>query len=209
MKKAKKLSVVVLTLLLSLSLTTGALASNGKGKGLETAPGQSANFSNGITTLVTTSEIVTEDLRVDRETSEESSTETKSSTSEELVVVDTKVEKEFHPAQNWFRYVTTTTTQKTTIQSSWDETTTITTTTTTETPLTITETTETTITHRGAPGSNGKVLSETSLTTKDVVEGVMEVVDIQTSEKVTKGDTTTEVINVTLLTNESKGDWNK
>lgn len=59
-----------------------------------------------------------------------------------------------------YRDVKTATTYKITKTAKWDEVTKIVTIKTTTTPVVIKETTVTTLKHRGAPGSNGKVISE-------------------------------------------------
>lgn len=209
MKKVKKLSVLTLTLMISLSLATGVMASNGKGngKGLETAPGQSVNFSKGVTTEVVVTENVTEEVRVDVETSSNTTTEPMSSTSEKIVEeVITTTEK--HPTKNEYRDVVTTTTKKVTTTSSWEESTTVTTTTITETPVTITETIETTIQHQGAPGSNGKVLNKSSVVidTKEEVLGAT-VVNETSEITVTKGEISTETNTQILDTKKELNGW--
>lgn len=201
----KKLFTGILATTLILGAGTGVLA-QGKGKGQETAPGQSENFSKGITTEVVVTENVTEEVRIDEETSTNSTTEPKSFSSVEIVEeVVTTIEK--HPTKNEYRDVITTTTKKITNTSIWDETTTVTTTKTTETPVTITETIETTIQHHGAPGSNGKVLSENSIVIgKNEVLG--EPVIKETSETtVTKGETRTETTTEVLDTKTERSGW--
>lgn len=207
MRTSKKLSVIALSFMLSVGFATGAMASNGKGVGLETAPGQSVNFSKGITTIVTTTENVTEDVLVDVETSSDSSNETKTSTSVEEVVSDVIKTTERHPVQNWYREVFTTTTDTITTTSSWNETTTVTTTTTTETPVTITETTVTTLSHRGAPGSNGKVISENSVTTNGEVLGDA-IVNTEYDTTVSTGEVTTSFTKQSKVT-ITTGNWIK
>lgn len=181
-----------------------ALANNGKGKGLETAPGQSENFSKGITTVVAVEEVTVESEDIDVQVSEDSTTETKSETTVTTNTTEEQV-KVFHPNAHkqdsnqpgWYRYDTIVTTVTTTIISTWDETTTVTTTTTTVTPITTVEIIETTIQHRGAPGSNGEVISETSQTISSVTTEGEQVITTETSTVVTLGEVTTTSSSVT------------
>ncbi|WEG16939.1 hypothetical protein PQ478_20935 [Alkalihalophilus pseudofirmus] len=202
MKKAQKLSVAVLTLILSVSFTTGAMANNGNGngKGLETAPGQSENFSKGVTTevIVTTNE--TKGVEVNSIESAVTETKTDTDITEERVVIKSNTEK--HPTKNEYRDVTVTATVRTVTTSTWDETTT--TTTTTETPVTVIETIETTITHQGAPGSNGKVLSESSKSSEKRVEGEP-IVTVATTT--TKGELETSTVTEQIDEKEDKSGW--
>ncbi|RSD22314.1 hypothetical protein [Mesobacillus subterraneus] len=206
MKRAKKVSVTALSLVLSISFASGAMASNGKAKGLENAPGQSENFSKGITTEVLVTKNVTEEVRVDVETSTNSTTEPKSSSLVKIVEESvTTVEK--HPTKNEYRDVITITIKEVTTTSTWDETTTLTTTTTTETPVTITETIETTIQHRGAPGSNGKLLlSDSVVIGKDEVKG--DPLVSETSETtVTEGEVTSQTTSKVIDTKVERSGW--
>jgi hypothetical protein len=202
MNKMKKMSIFTLTLIFSMSLATGALAGNGKAH----APGQSENFHKGITTEVTTSEDVHEKTLYDTEVSESKETVPKVKTYEKDPVVTEIVEKEYHQQHDRYRYVTTTTTETTTVTETWNEVTTTKTTNFIETPMTITKTTVTTSEHRGAPGSSGKHLGETSETTVDKVKGEPQVVD-------TKEDVSTEKINFNkeesteTSAEESKSKW--
>ncbi len=204
MNKMKKMSIFTLTLIFSMSLATGALAGNGKAH----APGQSENFHKGITTEVTTSEDVYEKNLYDTDVSESKETVPKVKTYEKDPVVTEIVEKEEHSSQDWYRLRTTTTTETTTVTETWNEVTTTKTTDFIETPVTITKTTVTTNEHRGAPGSSGKHLGETSETTVDKIKGEPQVVD-------TKEDVSTEKINFNkeesteTTSRVSRGEWIK
>ncbi|WP_147433985.1 hypothetical protein [Planomicrobium sp. Y74] len=203
--------MIVLSLMLTTGFASGAMASNGKGVGLADAPGQSENFSKGVTTLVDVDE------KVSYETIEETSSAVTSVTtktvsesvdSEPIVIVNTYEEK--HQKHDWYRTVTETTTSITTTVSTWEETATVTTHYFYETPVTFTETTTTTSTHRGAPGSNGKQLGEVSVTDTTSVAGEKVLVDSQDSTDVTTGDvteTTTTVSNT--VSNKDDVKWNK
>lgn len=207
MKRAKKLSVIALTMVLSLSLATGTLANNGKGKGLDTAPGQSVNFSKGVTTEVIVTENVTSEVRISENTSVNSYTvpmSAKTISEEHNVIIDTYIEK--HNTKDEYREVVVTATVITTNTSSWDETTTVTTTTRMETPVTIIETIETTILHQGAPGSNGKILSVTSIPTIKEIEGESTVTTTSETE-VTKSAITTETITENSDIDEKRSGW--
>lgn len=201
----KKILSIILVLVLVLSMSGMAFANNGKGKGLETAPGQDANFSKGITTIVTTNEVVSEDEIVDIETSSESSVEPKVDTKVEKVVTEELVKvyhqnafKEDSKQPGWYRYDTVRTTVTDTTTSTWDEITTVTTTTTTVTSITTVETIEITLKHRGAPGSNGEVISETSRTISSIPTKGEPEVTTETSTEVTSGEATTTTNSVTF-----------
>lgn len=165
----KKLLVAALTIGLLSSFSTAAMAAtnNGQGKGLATAPGQADNFSKGITTEVTTTENVVQSIITNTQISNPifvSSVPMNETTSE--VIGSTSVTTiDYHPVQIWSREVTATTTETTVTTTAWDEITTATTTTVTDIPVTTTETTVATNLHHGAPVSNGKEISNDSITT--------------------------------------------
>ncbi|MDN7241698.1 hypothetical protein QWY14_07825 [Planococcus sp. N028] len=209
MIKGKKITVIALSLMLTTGFASGAMASNGKGAGLEKAPGQSENFSKGVTTLVDVSETVSYDTLKETSSAVTSVTSTPDTASVDgapVVTVNSYQEK--HPQQKWYRTVTVTTTSITTTVSEWEDTTTVTTHYFYETPVTITDTTTTTSTHRGAPGSNGKQLSEVSVTDQKSVAGEKVLVDSADYPVVTKG-AVTETASTTSNTVTVKGDWIK
>ena len=209
MIKGKKLTVIALSLMLTTGFASGAMASNGKGAGLAQAPGQSENFSKGVTTLVDVTEKVSSDTKEETSSAVTSVTKAPGSASvDSEPVVTVKSYKEKHSSQNWYRNVTETTTSITTTVSKWEDTTTVTTHSFYETPVTITETTTTTSTHRGAPGSNGKQLNEVSVTDKTSVAGERVLVDSKDVPVVTKGDVT-ETISSSSNTVTEKSDWIK
>mgnify|MGYP000875932529 CR=1 FL=1 len=194
----KKIVALVMITAIMLGMPSMTFANNGRGKGLATAPGQSENFSKGITTVVTLREVTIESEDIDIGTSEYSIVEAKFETtvvtnlSEEQVKV--YHENAHNPGSNqagWYRYDTIKTTVITTTTLSWDETTTITETTTTVIPIITIETIETTLQHRGAPGSNGEVLGETSRTISSVSTEGKPVVTTETTTEVTIGEVTT------------------
>ena len=194
-------------------LTTGfassASANKRKGAGLAEAPGQSVNFSKGVTTLVDVFEKISYDTI--EETSSEITSVTcipfsKSVVGEPVVTVKTFEKK--HPQQDWYRIVTETTTSIPTTTKEWEETTTVTMHYTYKTPVTITETTTTTSTHRGAPGSNGKQLSDVSVVDVNSVAGKKVLVGSEDTEAVTTSEVT-ETTTTSVSTKTHKGDWIK
>lgn len=209
MIKGKKFTVIALSLMLTTGFASSALANNGKGAGLAEAPGQSENFSKGITTLVDVSEIVSYDTI--EETSSEITSVTSTPFSESVVgepVVTVKTYEEKHPQQDWYRIVTETTTSIPTTTKEWEETTTVTTHYSYETLVTITETTTTTSTHRGAPGSNGKQFSDVSVVDVNSVAGEKVLVGSEDTEAVTTSEVT-ETISFTEKTEKKPGNWYK
>lgn len=209
MIKGKKFTVIALSLMLTTGFASSALANNGKGAGLAEAPGQSENFSKGVTTLVDVTEKVSYDTI--EETFSEITSVTSTPYSETIVgepVVTVKSYEEKHPQQDWYRIITETTTSIPTTTRVWEETTTVTTHSSYETIVTITETTTTTSTHRGAPGSNGKQLSEVSVIDVTSVAGEKVLVDSHDSTDVTTGDVTetTEAVSNTV---KHEGKWVK
>lgn len=209
MIKGKKLTVIALSLMLTTGFASGAMASNGKGAGLADAPGQSENFSKGVTTLVDVTENVSYDTKEETDSAVTSVTSAPGTSSVDgAPSVSVKSYIEYHPQHDWYRNVTETTTSITTTVSSWEDTTTVTTHYFYETPVTITETTTTTSTHRGAPGSNGKQLSHESVTDVTSVDGEKVLVDSKDSSVVTKGEVT-ESSSTATNTVVSKGEWIK
>lgn len=201
----KKLGVAVLATTLVFGGSSLSALAAGKGKGLETAPGQSENFSKGISTELITTQNVTEDVIIDKQTATDSDTVTKETiTTKDYIVVEEKVEN--HPTKNESRivkvkkYLTDTTT------ATWDETTTTFTTTTTTTPVTITETIETLITHQGAPGSNGKVLSEASTSKINEVKGEP-VSEVSVTSETSKGEVSVSTKTTTNKTETETTGW--
>lgn len=188
-------------LLVSLLLGTvslSALASNGKGKGLATAPGQDPAFDRGITTIVTsvTAERTDELVEVTFHEDSESFTVTLTQLLDETTDVNSTTFIEYKQLPNGKtqdREVTTTTTTFLVTHRAYTLTTTITV--STVTPVTITETVTTTERHGGAPGSNGERLDST-ITVEEInrvygepvasedVDDVLELVDEWTETKV-------------------------
>lgn len=209
MIRGKTLTAIALSAVLTTGFASGAMASNGKGAGLAEAPGQSENFSKGVTTLVDVSQKVSYDTKEESSsavTSVTSTPQTDSVDSNPVITTNSYTEK--HPVHNWYRNVTETTTSITTTVSAWDETTTVTTHYYYEIPVTITETTTTTSTHRGAPGSNGKQLSEVSVTDSTSVDGERVLVGTKDDPAVTKGDVTKTTSTATDTVTE-KSEWIK
>lgn len=145
----------MLAMVLVIALAVPAMANNGKGKGLVNAPGQAENFSKGITTVVTNEDVTFQDVEISyRNVVSDPVDKEEISFVVGEPVVTTRIEK--HNIHDWYRTVTITTTSTTYYRTTWTET--ITVTETLETPVTITGVTTTTLSHRGAPGSNGEVL---------------------------------------------------
>ncbi len=187
----KKILASALTLTLLFSLSNIAMASTGKGNGLATAPGQSTTFSKGVTTIVT---VTTNDVH---------STETNTIVSEPIVATVSKSDSasvvtgmevitENHNTHEWTRQLTKT--ETTTTTTTWDEITSKTTTTLVNTPVTTTYTTVTTVMHQGAPGSNGKVISNNSITSISNVEYGTSV-----TSSTDHSETTTQNVNTTSV----------
>ncbi|QHJ70578.1 hypothetical protein [Planococcus halotolerans] len=209
MIKGKKFTVIALSLMLTTGFASSALANNGKGAGLAEAPGQSENFSKGITTLVDVAEKVSYDTI--EETFSEITSVTSTPFSETIVgepVVTVKSYEEKHPSKDWYKIVTETTTSIPTTTRVWEDTTTVTTHYSYETLVTITETTTTTSTHRGAPGSNGKHLSEVSVIDVTSVAGEKVLLGSEDTEVVTPGEVT-ETTTSSVSTKTLKSDWIK
>lgn len=209
MIKGKKFTVIALSLMLTTSFASGALANNGKGGGLADAPGQSENFSKGVTTVVDVTENVSHATR--EETSSAITSVTTTPVTESVAgepVVTVRYYEEKHPAQDWTRIVKETTTSITTTVRTWDETTAVTTHSLYEVPVTITETTTTTSTHRGAPGSNGKQLSEIAVTDTQSVDGEWVLLSTKDDSVVTNGEVA-ETINTASEIALDPGKWSK
>lgn len=215
MKKMSKVLVSALCLVLVASSFSAALA-NGRGQGLTTAPGQAVNFSKGITTIITTSEEVTESVLENIVVEQSISTEQQSAidVNEQIVSVVTDYIKHQqydtlgHPHYRHVKERTTTTKEVVTTELTWDETTTTSVTTVTGTPVTTTVTTTTTVMHQGAPGSNGKVISEVTETNSVDVFGETYLISVHESEPiVTNGEVTERVIRKSYITTTADSDW--
>ncbi len=205
----KKILVTIsLILVLTLCFSTLAFASNGKGKGLATAPGQAPNFSKGITTLVTTDTNIIESEIVDVKKSEVEQTVPMISTDVRTNVTERTVTV-YHPTKNWYRIDTIISTQQVTTIRTWDETYTVVTTTRTVTPVSTPETIETTILHRGAPGSDGEVISKTSVTFLGTPSYGTPVVTPVSETFITIGEVTTNIELGTVSERTEEGQWVK
>jgi hypothetical protein len=193
----KKLMTILLSLAIVLSVAFSVIAA--------TPPGQSDDFDKGVTTIVSTEDVVTEDEEVDVATTEDATTETKSETIVTTDVTEEQVRVD-HPVFDWYRYDTIIRTTITTTTKTWDETTTVTTTTTTVTPVTTIDTYTTTLEHHGAPGSNGVVIREDRELTNTVETRGEPVVSVTTSTDVTKGEESVDVqTDTSIQTIEGEG----
>lgn len=206
MNNTKRVFMILLTLLLAFGYASASMASDGKGSG-DSSTKETVTFSKGITTIVTTTEKVTRDkiVKVDKKTDYHTEKKSSSKTTEK-VEVDVKREK--HPVHNWFRDVRTTTTYHIIETKTWDEVTKIHTIKTTTTPVKITTTTVTTLKHRGAPGSNGKVISKDTETFVDKKYGKAHV-DVKTHKTVSKKNEKTSVEKKVIDVKKSYGKWVK
>jgi hypothetical protein len=206
MTNTKRFFMIVLTLLLAFGYASASMASDGKGSG-DSSTKETVTFSKGITTIVTTTTKVTHDKIVKKDEKTDYHTEKKSSskTTEEVVV---DVKREHHPVHNWYRDVKTTTTYHVITTKTWDEVTKIHTITTTTTPVKITTTTVTTLKHRGAPGSNGKVISKDTETHVDKQYGKAHV-DVKKHKTVYKKNEKTSVEKKVVDVKKSPGKWVK
>lgn len=215
----KKVSMLVFVLMLFSSVSSAAFAAgNGDNKGKATAPGQSVNFSKGVTTIVTTTETVEHDSEIDVQESTEYSDVPMSETLapvtlEPVETITIEESKEFcnngHKQENCeikHKYRTIITEDTITTTNTWVETTAITTTTTTVTPVTTTVTTVTTTQHQGAPGSNGKFIGETSTSTSVAVKG--DPVTTSTQEtNITNGPVSSTSVTTTMTLSNTVSGW--
>lgn len=215
----KKISMLVFVLMLFFSVSSAVFAAgNGDNKGKATAPGQSVNFSKGVTTIVTTTETVEHNSKIDVQESTEYSyvpmSETLAPVTSEPVVTTTIVDsKEFcnsgHKQENCeikHKYRTIITQDTITTTNTWVETTAMTTTTTTVTPVTTTVTTVTKTQHQGAPGSNGKFIGETSTSTS--VDVIGDPVTTSTQEtKITNGPVSSTPVTTTKTLSDNVSGW--
>lgn len=206
MTTTKRVFMIVLTLLLAFGYASASMASGDKGSG-DTTTKETVSFSKGITTIVTTTEKVTYDkiVKVDKKTDYHTEKKSSSKTTEK-VEVDVKREK--HPVHHWFRDVRTTTTYHIIETKTWDEVTKTETIKTTTTPVKIITTTVTTLKHRGAPGSNGKVISKDTETFVDKKYGKAHV-DVKKNQTVYKKNEKTSVEKKVVNVETSYGKWEK
>ena len=200
----KKLLMILFTVVLVFGFASGSLASGGKDDSHVT---KTVTFEKGITTIVTTTVDVSHDKKVEVKKSTDTSTikKSKKDVSEKVEVV---VTKEKHPTNHkLYRDVKTATTYKIVKLTTWDEVTKTTTIKTITTPVKIIKTTVNTLKHRGAPGSNGKVISDETKVNTEKKYGKPEV-EVTTKKDVykenVKTSTTKKVIDVKVTYSEWK-----
>lgn len=175
----KKFAMILLTILLAFGLSSPVFASG------DSSEDEKVTFENGVTTIVKTKTEVThgEKVKVEKSTDHKVKKESKKSTYKDKKV---KVVKEKHPhKKKLYRDVKIITHYKVTKVVSWDKVIQTDTIKTKTTPVTITKTTVTTIKHKGAPGSNGKVISKDKETYVDKEFGET-TVDVSKEKKVFK-----------------------
>lgn len=203
----KKLSMILLTLLLAFGFTSAATANNGHGADLDPDPNRSVTFHKGITTIITTEVDVSHDEKVRVKKYTDYFTEKKSSTvSEKKVVVSYK--KQYHSSKDLYRKVKIAKTYRIDTITSWDEVTRVDKIVTFKTPIKITTTTVTTVKHRGAPGSNGKFLSKDVQKSVDKEYGET-VKHVEKKKEVYKKNVETVVEKTLLHVKKTYGKWMK
>ncbi|WP_422122542.1 hypothetical protein DHX103_12135 [Planococcus sp. X10-3] len=201
----KKLSMILLALLLAFGFSSTAMAS--KGHVPDTDSKETVSFHKGVTTIVTTKKDVSYDKKVEVKKSTEYFTEKKSKKSSEKKVV-VEVKKEKHPKKDLYRNVEIATTYKIITTTKWDEVTRVDTIKKFITPVKTTKTTVTTLKKRGAPHSNGKVISKDVKTYEDKEYGET-VKKVETKKHVSKKNEKTTVNKKVIKVEKTYGKWMK
>lgn len=199
----KKLFMILFAVVLVFGFASSSLA-GGKDDSHVT---KTVTFEKGVTTIVTT----TVDVSHDKDVKVKKSTDTsivKKSKKDVSEKVDVVVTKEKHPKNHkLYRDVKTTTTYKVVKLTKWDEVTKTHKIKTTTTPIKIIKTTVNTLKHRGAPGSNGKVISDETKVHSEKKYGEPQV-KVTTKKDVykenVKTSTTKKVIDVKVTYSEWK-----
>lgn len=203
----KKLSMILLALLLAFGFTSTALANNGHGADLDPDPNRSVTFHKGITTIITTEVEVSHDEKVRDKKYTDYFTEKKSSTaSEKKVVVSYK--KQYHSSKDLYRKVKIAKTYQIDTITSWDEVTRVDKIVKFKTPIKITTTTVTTVKHKGAPGNNGKFISKDVQKSVDKEYGET-VKHVEKKKEVYKKNVETVVKKTLLHVKKTYGKWMK
>lgn len=203
----KKLSFILLTLLLAFGFTSTAMANNNYGADLDPDPNRTVTFHKGITTIVTTEVKVSHDEKVVIKKYTDYYTEKKSkTTSEQKVFVEYKKQK--HPTKDWYRKIKLEKTFEFTKVATWDQVTRVDKIVTFKTPIKITQTIVTTVKHYGAPNSNGKFIS------KDVQKYVDKefgetTKHVETKKEVYKKNYHEEITKKLLYVKKTIGKWMK
>lgn len=201
----KKLLMILFTIVLVFGFASGSLASGGKDDSHVT---KTVTFEKGVTTIVTTTVDVSHDKEVNVKKSTDASTvkKSKKAVSKKVEVV---VTKEKHPNNHkLYRDVKTATTYKVVKLTKWDEVTKTTKIKTTTTPVKIVKTTVNTLKHKGAPGSNGKVISDETKVDKEKKLGKPEV-KVTTKKTVSKENVKTSTSKKAIDKKVTYSEWKK
>ena len=201
----KKLLMILFAVVLVFGFASTSMAS---GDNDDSHTTKTVTFEKGITTIVTT----TVDVSHDKEVKVKKHTDTsvvKKSKKDVSKKVDVVVTKEKHPTKHkWYRDVTTTTTYKIVKVTTWDEVTKTTKIKTITTPVKIIKTTVNTLKHRGAPGSNGKVISDETKVDTEKKYGEPKV-EVATKTEVTKENIKTSKTKKVIDVKVTYSEWKK
>lgn len=201
----KKLLMVLFAVVLVFGFASGSLASGGNDDSHVT---KTVTFEKGVTTIVTTTVDVSHDKKVEVKKSTDTST-VKKSKKEVSKKVEVVVTKEKHPTKHkFYRDVKTATTYKIVKVTKWDEVTKTTTIKTITTPVKIIKTTVHTLKHRGAPGSNGKVISDETKVNTEKKYGKPEV-EVTTEKEVFKKNVKTSKTKKVIDVDVTYSEWKK
>lgn len=201
----KKLSMILLTLLLAFGFTSAALANGGHGNDRD----RSVTYDpdTNITTVVEKDYDVSYDkkVKVDKDT-DYYSEKKYNKTSEKEVVVEVKKEK--HPRKNWYREVTYEKTFLLHKITSWDEVTQVDTFVTYTTPIKITKTKVTTLKYKGKHIKKHKLISKDVQKYMDKYFGKTKK-HVDEKKQVFKKNEKTDVHKKLLHVKKSVGKWMK
>ncbi|WP_394120190.1 hypothetical protein [Planococcus donghaensis] len=200
----KKLFMILFAAVLVFGFASSSLA-GGKDDSHVT---KTVTFEKGVTTIVTTTVDVSHDKEVEVKKSTNTST-VKKSKKDVFEKVDVVVTKEKHPKNHkLYRDVKTETTYKVIKVTTWDEVTKTKKIKTITTPVKIIKTTVNTLKHRGAPGSNGKVISDETKVHTEKKYGKPEV-KVTTKKQVSKENVKTSTTKKVIDVKVTYGEWKK
>lgn len=205
----KKLSMILLTLLLAFGFTSAAMANGGYGTDLDPDPNRTVTYDKykDITTIVTKKVDVYYDKKVVVKKYTDYYTEKKSKTSTETkVFVD--YEKEYHPVHDWYRKIKFERTFEFYKVTTWDEVTRVDKTVTYTTPIKITKTTFTTVKREGTPEEKGKIISKYAKKYVDKEYGKT-TKHVEIDKEVFKKNYESHVSKKMIKEEITKGKWNK
>lgn len=203
----KKLSLILLTLLLVFGFTSAATANVGQGAEKDPPPNQTIKYRHGVTTVVTKEVDVSYDKKVKVDKDTKYFSEKKSEKSSDTKV-EVEVKKEKHPRKDWYREITFKKTFQIDKLTSWDEVTRFDKITTYTTPVKITKTKVTTLKYKG------KHIRKDRLISKDVKDYVDKDFGktkkhVDTKKEVFKKNEKTDVNKKLLHEKKSVGKWMK